>query len=159
MKILIISDTHRDLSTYFEVIDREAPVDAVIHCGDICGDDLVLENTAGAPVYIVAGNCDYDMSLSKEITPVLGDVKFFVTHGHHFGVNAGTNLLKSFAIDAGAKVVCYGHTHIPEVKKEDGILIINPGSLSKPRQSNRLPSYAILTIDENGKIDAGIKYC
>ncbi|OUP01231.1 YfcE family phosphodiesterase, partial [Drancourtella sp. An210] len=36
--------------------------------------------------------------------------------------------------------------------------VMNPGSLTYPRQEGRLPSYIILEIDENGKISGEIKY-
>ena len=31
----------------------------------------------------------------------------------------------------------YGHTHMPVIENEDGILVINPGSLTYPRQRGR----------------------
>ncbi|MCQ2522178.1 MAG: metallophosphoesterase [Lachnospiraceae bacterium] len=152
MRILVISDTHRYLGNLYEVMEREKDLDAVIHCGDICCIPEDVESITGLPLYVVAGNCDYDGTLRDEIMPVFQGRKFFVSHGHVYGVNAGTNLIKSIAIDHGATVVCFGHTHVPLCKEEDGILIVNPGSLSSPRQSNRKPSYAVLTLLDNGEV-------
>ena len=52
----------------------------------------------------------------------------------------------------------FGHTHKPVVTEKDGVLVINPGSLSYPRQAGRKSSYAVLNTDIQGNIDAEIKY-
>ena len=46
------------------------------------------------------------------------------------------------------QIVMYGHTHTPVVEEENGILVINPGSLTYPRQRGRRPSYAVMEIEE-----------
>ena len=45
-----------------------------------------------------------------------------------------------------------------DVKEEDGILLVNPGSLAFPRQRGRRPSYAVLETDGNGGMDVEIRY-
>ena len=52
----------------------------------------------------------------------------------------------------------FGHTHKPYLDTEDGITILNPGSLSYPRQEGRRPSYMIMTIDEAGEAHYEICY-
>ena len=47
----------------------------------------------------------------------------------------------------------YGHTHTPVVEEENGILVINPGSLTFPRQQGRRPSYAVMEIEEEKILD------
>ena len=42
MKILIVSDTHRYHENYLQVLMRVAPVDMVIHCGDIEGSEYTI---------------------------------------------------------------------------------------------------------------------
>ena len=54
----------------------------------------------------------------------------------------------------GCKIAMYGHTHMPLIENEDGILVINPGSLTYPRQRGRRPSYAVMQIEE-GKRSSG----
>ena len=53
----------------------------------------------------------------------------------------------------------YGHTHKPEVDVDDEVTVVNPGSLSYPRQEGRLPSYVIMEIDdETQEVHYTIKY-
>ena len=49
-------------------------------------------------------------------------------------------------------------THKPVIEEIDGVLAINPGSLSYPRQHGRKPSYVILETDKDRKMSAKIKY-
>ena len=61
---------------------------------------------------------------------------------------------RSFAARQGSRgkdIVMFGHTHKPYLDTEDGITILNPGSLSYPRQEGRRSSYMIMTIDEAGE--------
>lgn len=41
---------------------------------------------------------------------------------------------------------------------KSGILAVNPGSLSYPRQEGRKPSYALMEIDEEGNVEVSIHY-
>ena len=160
MKILIISDTHRKHKLILTAIGMEAPFDALIHCGDIEGDINAILTDPDYPVTVVRGNMDNSPWLSyenDEIVEVKGH-KILVTHGHTYGVNWGLKDLKAAAKDSGCDIVCYGHLHVPEILKEEDLLIINPGSLAEPRQSSKKPSYCVLTIDEAGRTDAEIKF-
>lgn len=59
MKILIISDTHRKHDNLLKVLERECPVDLLIHLGDAEGDEDYIAEQAGCPVEVVAGNNDF----------------------------------------------------------------------------------------------------
>jgi predicted phosphodiesterase len=50
-----------------------------------------------------------------------------------------------------------GHTHVAKVVREENMIVINPGSLNKPRYPQTKGSYIVLTI-ENGILDYEIKY-
>ena len=49
-------------------------------------------------------------------------------------------------------IVMFGHTHRPFLEQSDGVTLLNPGSLSYPRQEGRKGSYMIMEIDEKGRI-------
>ena len=49
------------------------------------------------------------------------------------------------------QVVMFGHTHYPYLDEEEDLTVLNPGSLSYPRQPGRKPSYLVMQIDEQGK--------
>ena len=62
------------------------------------------------------------------------------------------------AKDRGADIVMYGHTHRPAYSDEDGLITLNPGSISYPRQAGREPSYMIMEIDENGAVNVQLMH-
>jgi len=156
MKILVISDTHGDISRVPAIIKEEKP-EAVIHAGDIDGDDGQLAAMCGAiPFVWVKGNCDFSSQPSRIITS-LGGVKICVTHGARQGMPFGRESLIYNAIEDECKVLILGHTHIPSITTEQGIFVLNPGSLSRPRQEGHRPSYAVLRC-EGGEIEAEVKY-
>ena len=55
-------------------------------------------------------------------------------------------------------IVMCGHTHKPVVEIDHDITLINPGSISYPRQDNRRPSYVIMEIDREGEAHYTINY-
>ena len=119
--------------------------------------ELYIENTAGCPVYIVAGNNDFFADLPGEEEICIGERKILMTHGHGYYVSRNTNRLKKAAIERGVHIAMYGHTHIPEIDMNDDVIVLNPGSLSYPRQAGHRGSYIIIHIDqENVKFE--LKY-
>ena len=61
--------------------------------------------------------------------------------------------LRYFGLQNHADVVMFGHTHVPYLEKTDDLILLNPGSISKPRQDNKIPTYTVMEIREDGKID------
>ena len=57
-----------------------------------------------------------------------------------------------------ADIVMYGHTHKPSLHEVDGLMVINPGSISYPRQADRKASYIVMNIEENSKPYFELKY-
>jgi len=59
------------------------------------------------------------------------------------------------AREAGASACLFGHTHVPHKSYSEGLLVLNPGSLSRPRNGWG-PSFALLTVPEvgDGRIEA-----
>ena len=57
-----------------------------------------------------------------------------------------------------ADVVIYGHTHCPQITYVDDIAIVNPGSISYPRQEGRKPSYLVIDVDRFGDLHYNICY-
>lgn len=157
MKVLICSDTHRRHENYIKVVESEGPFDLLIHCGDTEGGEYLISEAAGCHSEIVMGNNDFFSNLPKEALFELGGKKVWVTHGHNYYVSLDTAIIKEEAVARGANVVMFGHTHRPLIEDE-GLLCINPGSLSYPRQANRRPSYIILNIDKNDTWNPEIKY-
>lgn len=158
MKILIVSDTHRRNENYLMIVERERPIDLVIHCGDAEGSEYIISEEAECPVEIVLGNNDFFSELEREREFELGRYRVWLTHGHNYYVSMGNETIKEEARSRGIDIVIYGHTHRPVIDIEEDIIAINPGSLTYPRQEGRRPSYIIMEIDERGEAHFLIKY-
>lgn len=151
MKVLIVSDTHGKDENLERVVYQEAPFDYLIHCGDVEGREFFIEALAECPSCIVSGNNDFFSDLPRQEEVDLEGRKILVTHGHYYGVSMGISGVVDAAKARGCEVAFYGHTHLPMVEEEEGILVVNPGSLTFPRQRGRRPSYAVMELEE-GKI-------
>jgi len=157
MKVLIVSDTHRKNENYFKVLEMHKP-DMVIHCGDAEGSEYALTQAVDCPVSIVLGNNDFFSDLPRELEFNIGKYKVWVTHGHNYYVSMGNENLKREALVRGKDIVFYGHTHKPVVDMEGGVIAVNPGSLSYPRQEGHRPSYVIMEIDRFEELHFTIAY-
>ncbi len=158
MRVLIVSDTHRKNVNYMKALQMAGEVDLVIHLGDIEGSEYTIQEAAGCPVEMVAGNNDFFSDLPSEKTLQIGKYCVMITHGHHYYINMGNEMLKKEAVVQGADIVMYGHTHKPVIEISDQIIAINPGSLSYPRQENRKPSYIIMEIGGDGEARFELRY-
>lgn len=157
MKIGVISDTHDYLNP--KVFDIFKGVDLIIHCGDICKPEIIIELETIAYVQAVSGNMDdYEIKskypISSKVDTPAGVLCF--THGHMYDVNFGrTDSITNAFKHLYPKIIVFGHTHEALCKKEDEIILFNPGSAKASSQSDA--SVGLLSIDEN-KIKPEIIY-
>lgn len=150
MKILVLSDSHFALGVMQDCIKAVQP-DCILHLGDMYDDGkAIAEEYPGILFYQVPGNCDMyrcPRDLPEVIMPVIGGVKFFMTHGHRHHVKSYTDLLIRDARANKAAAALYGHTHMEEChQEEDGLWVMNPGSCGYSGGT------AGLIAVENGKI-------
>ena len=153
MKLLVLSDSHGELTYMQLAYEREKP-DVVIHLGDLIPDAKgFLQANPGMRLLQVAGNCDgyhFDPGISERMVTELDGVRFFITHGHKQKVKFGLMLLNFAAQEAGAEVALFGHTHTAHCKKHGGLWMLNPGSCNSSRGS-----YGVIEI-RNQKPDCKI---
>lgn len=163
MKLFFMSDIHG--SSYYlrkaiEAYEREK-CDYIIILGDALyhgprnslpkeyDPKAVAEvlNSHKNNIIAVRGNCDSEVDQMLISYPMMSDYsvilynnrRLFLTHGHIYNKNNLLNIDKN-------DVLIHGHTHIPLAEKEDGKIILNPGSISLPKNNNP-NSYAILEND------------
>lgn len=158
-KCVIISDTHGNMKPIRDVIEREKPFDTLIHCGDVEGNLASFLGVQEFGYLAVKGNCDFYTDDAKELCFRLGSCRIFVTHGHRCNVRYEDDILIREGRKQQADVILYGHTHMPDVHRDEktGILVVNPGSLCRPRQSPRVKTYAVLTVSEGKPPQAVIR--
>lgn len=150
MKVLIISDTHGYNEVMWEVIKKEEPFDMMIHCGDIESDPMEIRSKVDGTLHMVAGNNDHYYELDRVRTFNIGKYKALLTHGHRQHIYADYTSIYYLGLENQVDYVFFGHTHVPVVRKEGPITLVNPGSLTYPRQAGRIPTYMVMTV-EDGK--------
>lgn len=148
MKILVISDTHGHWEGARQVLAQVGSIDALIHCGDLCGDESRIRSAVSCPCYMVAGNNDYFTDLKKDLMLEFEGHRLLVVHGHRQRVSYGMENLYFRAREDQAGVVLFGHTHQPFLEWQGGILFANPGSLTYPRQLGHEKTYLLLELAE-----------
>jgi putative phosphoesterase len=98
----------------------------------------------------VAGNSDWG-SVGKMIDSItVLNKKIVFAHGHTFNVKAGADEFLTTARNLGAHIALYGHTHTALRNYEDGLYIMNPGSVAVPRGGP--PTYGMIDITPAGVV-------
>ena len=159
-KILVVSDNHRKLDNIYNLLKENPDIAYFIHLGDSEGneDAIRMHLPKGCISYFVQGNNDFFACLPKDAELRLGKEKLFLTHGHLYGVGFDLQGLADEARDRNCSMALFGHTHRPFSRVVNGVLCINPGSISFPRQDNRTPSYAMFYLDNKGNLRTELKY-
>lgn len=145
-KIALISDSHGESAMLREILPVLERTDGVIMLGDHAEDARALARDLYIPVVYVRGNCDASDDAPEEIYGRIGSEEgpvFYACHGHRYGVKENPLGMVYRAKELYANVAMYGHTHIPDVYREDGVLCVNPGALCNGY-------YALLRLDGFG---------
>lgn len=162
LRILIMSDSHgRNGNVELaiaQVREEIGEFQMLIHLGDV-GDARELESLAGVPCYIVRGNTDYDAKLLNANVIEAGGHRIFATHGHLYQVDMRLDLLRFAALENDCDIAMYGHTHVPYLEEDpDDVTILNPGSISKPRQADHRYTYMVMEIDDEDEVTYELRY-
>ncbi len=79
----------------------------------------------------------------------MGNHRCFITHGHLYLVDVNLDKLIARTKEMECDMVLFGHTHQPVYKTIDGITVVNPGSVSFPRNGDiMIPTYCVYENDE-----------
>lgn len=132
MKILIVSDSHRNDAILDSLVNEYPDMDLYLHAGD---SQSIEEDIY--PFISIKGNCDYYPFDEKRLIRTKF-ANILIKHHPHL-----TNKEKE-----DADIFIYGHTHRYAVYQEDDILFINPGSVYLPRDNSN-GSYAILILEKD----------
>ncbi len=154
MIIGVISDTHRYIWVIENAMKKLEGVDILIHLGDNVQDIKEIRKYYNGEIINVKGNCDFAVDVPSEKVEVIAGKKVFITHGHRYDVKYDLSRIRYKALEVGADIVLFGHTHVSQIAYEDGIWFVNPGSPAVPRDG--FSSVAIIKV-ENGKVNPSIK--
>lgn len=143
-RIAVISDSHGRIDNLDFFTERIGQADSLFFLGDTVEDAPKIANRLNTGYVAVRGNCDYRFDISTERIVTWHKHRILLVHGHLF---SSPLALFYKAKAENCSVVCFGHTHVPCMESKDGILLLNPGSLSRPRSADG-PSCAVLTVTE-----------
>lgn len=146
VRIGVISDTHGARERALDAVKRMGPVEMLLHAGDHYVDAEFLAGRLPFPVYGVRGNCDLTGPAEQIVDA--GGIRFLVIHGHQYSVKRNLDGLIYRAMEVEAQVVIFGHTHHPEEEWADGILLFNPGSISRPRGFAAVSTFGTITVED-----------
>jgi len=139
LRIGVVSDTHGNMANTLTAIAQlhELQVTHVIHCGDI-GSVQIVPLFSGWPAHFVLGNVDDDESglrwvVEDQGSTFHGRVGRIELEGKHIAVIHGDDhAALQTAIRSGEfELVCTGHTHRRELRREGQTLVLNPGALHR----------------------------
>ncbi len=147
MKLGIMSDSHGSIEAIKKAVRLAGEVDMWLHAGD-CSKDI--EHLGHTDVIAVSGNCDGTTTCNSDEFIEREGVCIWLTHGHRYKVKNGVSELLWWANQYKADIVVYGHTHIPQNKFLNGVLLFNPGSVTYSVPGEK-PTFGILEIGQ-GKI-------
>ncbi len=153
MNITVISDTHGDFDTLYEIVRRNEDCDLFIHLGDGENEYYDVQSSFYTKSFIfIKGNNDWG-NYPQNLVTTLGGKNFYLCHGHRFERSHLKEYLSSTAIANGCEIALFGHTHVPLNEEVNGVLLFNPGSASLPRGGNP-PTYGIIEITDTGEVNA-----
>jgi len=160
MKLFFISDIHGSYYYIRKALEafRREEAEYIVILGDElyhgASNPLPLEynpqetakalNELAGQIIAIRGNCDSEVDQMVLDFPMMSDYasilhngrRLFLTHGHLYNNNHLPKLQEN-------DILFYGHTHIPKLEKKDGIYVINPGSITFPKE-NTPNTYGVL---------------
>ena len=153
MKLLFASDIHGSFhfcNKLLEVYNHEKP-EKLILLGDLLYhgprnnlsenyntmETAKLLNSIKHNIICVKGNCDAQVDQMVLEFPIMSDYLLmyidkrlvFLTHGHIYNKNNLPKLNKN-------DIMIHGHMHVPVIENINGIIYMNPGSVSLPKKNS-----------------------
>jgi len=150
-KLIVTADLHGSYSSWLTLKTLLGPLDSLAIAGDLFDTkygnyshidfkpESIKKDLArlNHQFYYVYGNCDsssffpgFENSLEFDC---LGN-KFFISHDH-----------RSYSYSSDINIIIHGHTHVFSLKQKKGVVFMNPGSITCPR--NGIYTYGL--IDNN----------
>lgn len=160
MKYLFASDIHGSAYYCRKLLDafREEQAERLVLLGDLLyhgprndlpreyapKEVIALLNEHKNKIYAVRGNCEAEVDQMVLEFPVMADYcilsvdgrTFYAIHGHIYNQDNLPPLQEG-------DILIHGHTHVLKAQQMDGYILLNPGSVSIPKEGNPA-TYAVL---------------
>lgn len=142
-KILVISDSHGDYYKMQDIINERYDVDYRFHLGDYAIPDYLMSDFLA-----VKGNQDVHSSFPSFKDVEIEGFKIHLEHGNNYRLAFE---LENYLKEIGCDIFLFGHTHQKMVRKINNTILLNPGSLTRPRDGDK-GSYLIITLEKDKEI-------
>ncbi len=117
----------------------------MLHAGDLLEASLLDELARYAPVRAVKGNVDGpDVRLPATLEFSFGGVPIAMIHDSGPKRGRRARMRRRFP---GARVVVFGHSHVPLLEDDGELLLLNPGS---PTDRRRQPEHTFALLRAEG---------
>lgn len=133
-RFALVSDTHGRVHRRFH--EALADVEAILHAGDVGGEEVLLELRIHAAVYAVAGNVDMTSATLPPWRVVeLPFGKAGIAHGHRQSMDQWerSRQLRDMFAPKEVRLIVHGHSHLPFLDYRSGVYVVNPGAAGRPR--------------------------
>ena len=157
MLLGIVSDTHGNVENLRKVAEElveNLDVDFIIHLGDECEDIKVLDEFEIEVVLVHGVYCQHyqDPEITNRVLCQFDGYRFLLTHTdtRHKNDLPGDPDPQELAAAGEVDLVLYGHTHVPGIKQENGVIWLNPGHLKDEDKKGYSPSFAVIQTDDEG---------
>lgn len=151
---IAIADTHiprRAKALPENLLPHLKRADLILHAGDLMELRLLDELATYAPVKAVRGNLDPpDAGLPETHEFEFGGVPIAMIHDSGPKKGRRKRMRRRFP---KARAIIFGHSHIPWLEDEGGLLLLNPGS---PTDKRRQPDYTFALLHVDGDVWAEI---
>ena len=167
INLLVVSDTHGVYKKLEAVLERQLALDGkfrpshLVHLGDGIYDIDRCKLSEKFCIHTVKGNCDsffYSSSVPTERLISLGEFKILALHGHTRSVKSGDSVAVAYAVESGADLLLYGHTHVPvcyslrEGTELLGTILKKPLTVFNPGSLGYDGSFGVVSLCENGVV-------
>jgi uncharacterized protein len=150
LDVVVVADTHGQAHPKARRLIEGLAPQLIVHAGDI-GDVGVLEPLREvAPLLAVRGNIDARLPGfvdSMDIDFVRGGrsvLKVLLTHIAVYGPKLRAEVVRLAAARSARLVLC-GHSHVPFLGRDKGLVMFNPGSIG-PRRFQLPITFGVLSI-------------
>ena len=156
MLVLVLADTHvprRARGLPDALLPHLERADLILHAGDLLETPVLDALSLYAPTHAVKGNVDGpEVNLPETLELTLGGVKVAMVHDSGPKKGRRARMRRWFP---EARVVVFGHSHIPLLEDEDGLMLLNPGS---PTDKRRQPEHTFALLwAEDGSTRAEVR--
>ncbi len=147
MKIVVFADSHGKAAAVEKLYNLHSDADRYFFLGDGVLD-VLKSSIPKNKLVVVSGNWDFPPPPNVPLLDYceVGGVYFSLCHGHKFDVKNNLHALSEHAKENNVDIALYGHTHIQKESVDNGVRLINPGSIGG-KVDGKL-KYALIHIQE-----------